>query len=257
MPSLLDSFLGQQDAPNLSTPTLGEIYRAIAKFAPMLGQTTVDYNKAMAPGIAEAQRMHEDVWDPNKGAIRESAGGRLLELLRDPYAMPPQLSAFLRQQGLEGAAGSGLNASNAGRAGMFGLLGAGAENRASSLLNTGLSYGNNTTNLWQPQNLGVSPGDFGSSVVSLNNQKNSISKYLSDLDYQNTMNLINRPLEIGGKLGNIAGQIIGGVFGTSGMGAGMGGFMGGNQMQGMPGMSFGNHGGMWNPSGNAVYPMPA
>lgn len=249
MASIFDSLLGQQDAPDLQVPSSQSILSHIYKSIPKMTEATVDYNKRLAPGMAEAQRMGEDVWDPNRGDIREASGASLLNQINNPFAVDPRLAALWRQQGLESIGGGAV--SDAAIRDMFTSFGAKAQDRADNILKTGLTYGSNTTNLWQPQSLGIDPAGAGSLFAGQVNQQNAINKYYSDLDFQNTMNLLNRPLELGGKVGNIAGQVVGGVFGTSGMGSVMGGMGGG-------GSSFGSYGGtMSNDIPGTVVPAPA
>jgi hypothetical protein len=225
MASLIDSFLGQQDVPDLKTLSTQDILGSIYQSLPQLQKINDTFNMNNAVGGTQAQLAGEKLYDPNRAEIRGKAGSLLSGQLDNPYALPPQIAALLRQQGFEGAAGSGLNTSDAGRAGVASLLGRNALEYGESIINKGLGYGSNTANLFNPS-AAVTPGDVGSMTTSANAQNNAISQYKSDLDFQNSMNLINRPLEIGGKVGNIAGQIVGGIFGTN-TGGGMSGMFGG------------------------------
>jgi len=255
MPSIFDSLLGQQDAPDLQVPSSQSILSQIYKSIPKMTEATVDYNKRLAPGMAEAQRMGEDVYDPWRGRIRDLSGQMIFEQLGMGGELPPDVSAAIRQAGFEQGALTGTGTSNASGANVARNLGLTSLDLLNNRIGRGATYGSNTANLWQPQSLGIDPAGAGSLFAGQVNQQNAINKYYSDLDFQNTMNLLNRPLELGGKVGNIAGQVVGGVFGTN-MGGGVMSAMGG--MGGGGGAPFGSYGGtMSNSYPGTVVPAPA
>lgn len=206
MASLFDSLLGQQDRPDLSVPStqqvLGQIYRSM----PRLAEETVNYNDILAPGIAGAQRAGEDVYDPYRGKIRDLAGKMIYEELGLGGQLPPDVAAAIRQQGFEQGGITGTGVSNASQANVARNLGLTSLDLLNNRIGRGATYGSNTANLWQPQSLGITPGDVGSLYMGLNNQQNAINKYYSDLDFQDSMNLLNRPLQLGQTLGSMAGQ---------------------------------------------------
>lgn len=225
MASIIDSFFGQQDAPDLKSLSVQDILGAIQSSLPQLAKINDKFDMDRSTGGAKAQVAGEKIYDPNRGAIRSASGAELLRQVNDPFGVDSRLASLWRQQGLESAFGGESVPSNNAIQDMFSSFGAKAQDRADNILKTGLGYGANTANLYNPQ-AAVTPGDAGSMFSNQNTQQNAINKYLSDLNFQNSMNLINRPLEIGGKVGNIAGQIAGGVMGTN-MGGGMMGAMGG------------------------------
>lgn len=206
MASLLDSLLGQQNTPDFSFPYQGDWLNSILGSAPRIAQGTVDYNSILQPGLAKDYLAAEKIYDPNRANIRGAAGSLLSSELQNPYALPPQLLSLMRQQGLEGAAGSGLNFSDAQRAGLFGMMGTKAYGAGQNIINQGLGYGSNTAGVAPPQSLGITPADTGNFMLGRANQQNQWNAYRSNLDYQNSMNLINRPLQIQGQLMGQAGQ---------------------------------------------------
>lgn len=208
MASLIDSILGQQDVPELHSVSQKELLGSIFKSLPQLQRINDQWNMDMATGGAKAQLAGEKIYDPNRAAIRSKAGALINQQLDNPYAMPPELLALLRQQGFEGAAGSGLNTSNAGRTGVSSLLGRHALEYANNIINRGASYGANTANLYNPS-AAITPSDAGSATLAANAQNNALNQYRSELDFQNTMNLINRPLQLTGEVDRRIGQWMG------------------------------------------------
>lgn len=195
MASIIDSFFGQQRAPDLKSLSVQDILGAIQQALPQIAKINDKFDMDRSTGGAKAQRAGEDIYDPNRGAIRDASGAELLRQVNDPFGVDSRLKSLWRQQGLESAFSGESGPSQAATQDMFTSFGAKAQDRADNILNRGLNYGANTANLYQPQT-SVSPGDVGSIASSQNSDQNAINKYMSDLNFQNSMNLINRPLSL-------------------------------------------------------------
>lgn len=220
---LAGGLFGQQSIPGAVIPSTDDIIATSIANTPKIANATVDYNKILAPGLTQAQLSSEKLYDPRQADLRHATTRSILDQLQLGSTIPKDVQDMVIRNSLEGAAASGFGVTPGGR----GLVARDLGLTSLDLLNQRIGTAMNATRsapslnqLYQPQGIGMTPGDVADLVLGNAQAQNNYNTFKSTVEANNRKNMWEQPL-------NLAASAYGSYTGAKALGGATGGGAGG------------------------------
>lgn len=224
---LLGGLFGQQSIPGAVIPSTQDVLGTALASAPQIAGATVAYNQALAPGLFQTQLDVERMFDPNQARLRQATTQSILDQLALGSAIPADVQDQVIRNALEGSAASGFGVTPGGR----GLVARDLGLTSLDLLNQRIGTAMQATRsaplpgqLFQPQGIGITPGDVADLVLGNARAQNEYNTFRSQVEAQNRTNLWAQPLNLAASAyGSYTGAKAVGGISNAAMGSGGGG----------------------------------
>lgn len=189
----LGGLFGQQRVPRFQAPDISQVLAQTYAQIPGLAEATGRFNILLAPQLREAERIYR----PGLFALEEETTQRILENLRLGAQIPEDVRQQVIQSALEGTAASGFGVTPGGRALVARDLGL----TSLDILNQRIAQaaGRAPARQFQPQGIGITPGDIASQIIASQNVQNAYNTFASQIRSQNLQQLFATPLRLAGQ----------------------------------------------------------